>query len=594
MRARPEHGEWTPAKILFAPEGNHAQRFTTPTDQGPRRHGRLESAAYTASEAGTLGTDGALRISESSGLIEIDNGLVKARFTRQSVGVRQEFFAKDGQGGWTKLVMAFNPPVPRPQGTAPLYGDTGVAHEYRLLTAEAFKAMTVGKGLEKEVIVSLSGMIGNNQVEQKVSLNAGLDHFHIQVHATLAGALARLEYLLSCFVFGAGSPDFTHVPCLKRAADDVVADRIFNAPAIIIQKGRLLTSLVPDLDSINQNIVYARGARTVDGPRGFRLPEDPAKISMPTIMDLDLRSGMTPDPLFSFGFADYIIEQHMFWRHENRGGSMARELSARDVRYGFDLFLSADAPPQRGYQKISRYIWKRYGSRFLEQPRPQAMPFAEYAKQCYPAAFAYKGDSSRDTKRYSEKLPYDPTDSGPLPTWLEFDFEGRPAGGIRATPTQWYNDIQFTPWWNCVRDAVGMYWWGKQGSPDLVGKARRIVNLALAAPQDQGIFPSIFRYAEKRWYGCYWKFPADFRMDWTFPSDWEPRRIPTNFWNTSSDLYQTAAASKTGVYLLRYRSECEDDARILPYVRRYGDFLVSRLEKNGRLPAFFARDLKPG
>ncbi|MGH9453639.1 MAG: hypothetical protein ACRD2O_06670, partial [Terriglobia bacterium] len=403
-----------------------------------------------------------------------------------------------------------------------------------------------------------------------------------------------LEYLLSTFSFAGGAPpDFTHVPCVKRAAHDVIGDRIFDAPAAIIQKDGLFVALLPDLDLLNQKVVYAKGARPVEGFRGFRVPQDPAKISMPAILDLDLKSGLTPDPIFAFGWADFITEQHVFWRHENKSGAMVRELSRNEVRYGFDLLVRADAPTTQGYQRVSRYLWERYGARHFQQPRPQAMPFAEYARVCFPAAFAYKGDVETDTKRFADKLPYDPTDSGPLETWLEFDLDGRPCGGIRATPAQWYYDIQFSPWWNNIRDAVGMYWWGQRGDPSLVEKARRMVNLALAAPQREGIFPSIYNYHEKRWFGCYWKPAEDFNPSWPFPSTWDLSKVPTKFWNFQSDYYQTSAASKTGVYLLRHRRLCEDEPRIVPYLRAYGDFLVAHLDPNGCLPAWFTSDLQP-
>ncbi|MBZ5560936.1 MAG: hypothetical protein LAP13_00790 [Acidobacteriia bacterium] len=552
------------------------------------------AAALTTPRFPVLAFGSSLNVKESSDSLEFSNGWLRARFFKGPGGIEQEYSAKASTGAWVVLAKAFHPPNPRPKDVCPLYGDADVAKEYRLLAADAFNTIKVVKKTQHETSVSLSGALGNNQLEQIVSLAADQDHFHIQVDARFGQTPPRLEYLLSLFEFAAGGPpDFTHVPCLKRAADDVIGDRIFDAPSTIIQKNGYMTALVPDLDLLNQGVFYAKGARPLEGTRGFRIPQDPAKISMPTIMDLDLKSGLTTAPLFAFGFADFIIEQHMFWRHENKKGTMVRELSTNQLRYGFDLFLRAEAPPSRGYQSISQFLWQQYGREFLRQPRPQAMPFIEYAKVCYPAAFAYKGDSAQDAKRYSQDLAYDPADSGSLVTWLEFDLDGNQVGGVRATPAQWYNDIQFSPWWNCARDAVGMYWWGKQTDPSLIEKARRIVNLALTAPQKQGIFPSIFRYSDKRWYGCYWKFPADFKTDWIFPSSWRPKDLPTNFWNTSSDLYQTAAASKTGVYLLHYRRLCEEDSRILPYLRPYGDFLIDHLGDNACIPAMLKSDLGP-
>jgi hypothetical protein len=534
-----------------------------------------------------------LRVAESPGSIEIDNGRVKARFSRVTTGIEQEYFGRQADGAWISVAKSFSPPQPRPQWTSPLYGDLNVAKEYRLLAADAFKAVRVVKKTEQEVTVRLSGVLGKNQVEQAVSLSSRRDYFHVEVEAVLEETPPRLEYLLSVFVFtGGAAPDVVHAPHLKRTADNVIGDRSFRAPAAIIQKGTLMAGLVPDLDLLNADVVYAKGARPLVPAGPGTVPQDPAKLSMPTALDIELKSGMTPLPLFSYGFIDYITEQHVYWRHENKNGEMVRELSKNQLHYGFDLFVGADVPPYRGYQRVSRHLWKRFGRKYFARPRPQAMPFDDYAKVCFPAAFEYRGDSAKDTQRYLAWQPYQPDDSGPLPTWVEFEINGKPAGGIRATPTQWYYDIQFMGWWNNVRDAIGMYWWGKRGDPGLIDKARRIINLALAAPQKDGLFPAVYRSNEKRWFGGYWKFPEDFNPHWTFPTKWEPTKHP-NYWDFSSDFYQTAAASKTAVYLLRYRRLCEDEPRIVPYVRRYGDFLVNHVDPNGCVPAWFTSDLKP-
>lgn len=530
---------------------------------------------------------------ESGGEIEIRNALVRARFVKSEKGIEQNYYARGRNGEWELLVQSLQPPSPRPKDTAPLYSDTEVSRVHRLLTAGAFISARVSAKTPERVAVRLNGVLFGNKVEQSISLEPDQSFFEIEVAGSIAGDPPYLEYILSLFKFvGGASPDFTHVPCLKRAPDDIVADRIFDSPAVVLQKQQRLAALIPNLDLLNREIVYAKGARTIHGPKAFRIPVNPAKISMPAIMDIDLKSGFSPDPVFAFGFADYFVEPHVFWRHENKHGTMVRQLSKKDLRYGFDLFLNAAAPSGRGYQGISQHLWKRYGEHYFRQPRPQVMPLAEYAHVCYPAAFAYKGDSRQDTKRYSEKLPYDPADSGPLATWLEFDLNGKPAGGIRATASQWYNDIQFSPWWNNVHDAEGMYWWGKHADRTLIDKARRIINVALSAPQEEGIFPSVYRYREKRWVGCYWKFPENFNPDWAFPSTWEPNALP-HFWDMSSDSYQTAAASKTAVHLLRYRRLCEDDPRILPYLRRYGDFLVSHTDSNGCIAAWFTKDITP-
>ena len=384
---------------------------------------------------------------------EIENGRVRAQFTHAAGGIEQTYYARRG-ARWVCVARALQPGSPRPDGTAPLYSDRGTAVDKRWLVANFLQEMRVITKHDDRVSMRLSGATSAATFEQIVSLDAGADHFHIEITAQLNGKPPRLEYLLSTFSFESERLDYTHAPCMKREPADVIGDRVFHSPAVIFQSDGLVAALAPDLDLLKTDVVYASEARPIDGPRQFRIFQPGNTISMPVILDVDLQSGLTSKPVFSYGFADYLTQQHMYWKHEN-SGAFVRTLSTNKLRYGFDLFVAGQAEKSSGYQDVSRHMWARYGSRYIREPKPQAMPFTEYAAVCYPAAFEYRGDAPQDTKRYSERKPYDPQDSGTLPTWLEFEIDGHPAGGVRATPSQWYYDIQFMGWWNNLHLAQG-------------------------------------------------------------------------------------------------------------------------------------------
>lgn len=510
-------------------------------------------------------------------VVEIGNDFVRARFIKADGGIRQEFYARTPNGTedpWRLIATSFVPRDTTLPDAAPLYSDQPHARDYRLLAASAFMHVAHDDCFGA---VELHGELAGARIRQTVTLGPDARHFHIEVQAVLPGAPSRLEYLLSAFAFEAGTtPDFTHVPSLTRTVDGVSADRVFSSPAVIVQQGAVFVALLPDLDLLNEKVVYAKGARSSDSKYAYRLPEDPDKQSLPAILDLDLQSGITTQPVFSFGYADFVTHGHVFWRHENNDAAMVRELSDSRLHYGFDLMLGADAKVgiaaagDSPTHRVARHLWRRYGMPTLRKPRPQAMPLAEYAKVCFPAAFAYRGDTAEDVKRYIAGEPYEPEKSGPLPGWLEFDLGGEPVGGIRGTPAHWYHDIQFSAWWNNARDAVGLYWWGRRsGDTTLVDKARRIVNLALAAPQQQGIYPAVYRYNDRKWIGSY-------------------RGVVT-----SGTGYQPAAASLTATHLLRYNRLCENDKRIIAFVRRYGDFLFGQVSPQGQIPGWLEEDLKP-
>ncbi len=322
--------------------------------------------------------------------IEISNDRIKATFSSVGNGIEQEYYARAGQS-WVRLVRALQPASPRPEGTAPLYSDREVAEDKRLLAASFLQWMKVGPQQQDRSSVILWGRMGDTTFEQTISLDAEADCFHIDVRTTLGGDPPRVEYVLSTFIFEVDKLDYTHAPCMKREPADVIGDRVFHSPAAILQSDSRFTALVPDLDVLKTTLVYAPEARPIDGPRQFRILQDRDTITMPTILDVDLQSGISPFPVFSFGFADYLTQQHMYWKHENLHGAFVRTLSTNKLHYAFDLFVSGVAEKYFGYQTVSRHIWAKSGSRYARQPKPQAMPFSQYASGLLPGGLQLQG-----------------------------------------------------------------------------------------------------------------------------------------------------------------------------------------------------------
>ena len=338
---------------------------------------------------------------------------------------------------------------------------------------------------------------------------------------------------------------------------------------------------MPDLDDINRHLVYAKGARRHPDSNAFAVAVDPAKVSMPAVLDLELPSGKSSRPILTSGMADYITHQHVWFQHLDMPGAMVRELSTNEVRIGMDLLLSTDASKYRGYQMAAQHLWRRYGSDYFRQSLPQVMPNAEYAKTCYPANFAYQGyDVAGEQLRHRQQ-----PDRSDLCVWQQWELDGQPVGGLRLHAPQWFDFIAYLGWWNNACDATGLHYWGTRlGDQDLLNKARRMVNLALSAPQNQGIFPALYDLKRKGWLRSLWSPPLEGYDPAKRSAYWE--------WNEGG-AYQTASASVTAGYLLQYRRYCEADPRILPYVRAYGDFLLANMQTNGCVPGWFTADLKP-
>jgi hypothetical protein len=507
--------------------------------------------------------------------------------------VSQNYFAKSN-GEWKLVAESFSGSGKTGSKVMPLYKKgPDVDEEHRLMANEGFQTAKVIENGDGVVKVILRGETKGNKVEQSIELRRDQDFFHIEVNANLESE-PRLEYLLSSFTFSIpGKPDYTFVPAVKRADDDVVGDRKFFAPAAVVEKDGFMLSLVPDLNLINENIVFAKGARPQKHPRLFAVPFDTSKTSLPVALDLNLNSGVTEFPLIAYGLIDYWTEQHVYWRHENDHGKQVRELSQSKLKYGFDLFINSGVEKNRGYQRLSSFLWEKYGHNYLKMPKPQAMPLAEYAKVCYPASFSYQGYEV-NIKKAKKSQPGSPelmwnegnhrTGHPELSTWQQWEKNGVPLGGLLLSAPQWDDLLYNTGWWNNVCDATGIYFWGKRlNDSSLIDKARRIINFTLSTPQRDGMFPSLYNVKTKSWVGSLWNPPIE---------NYNPDST-ANYWDWEHGAYQTASASVTAGFLLQYRRTCEDHPGIVAFVQRYCDFLLGNLQDNGCLPGWFNRDLKP-
>jgi hypothetical protein len=396
-----------------------------------------------------------VRISQTKDMTVIENGLVKGVFRRMDGRIQQTFFAsKDGRwmpaaNSWPGLVGTGDISNNLPSA---LY-NSAIDPANRLLVSEIVREIRTGPHSSRTGKIVLSGSKSGAMVEESIELGQGNSFFHIEASAHLQGPKPHLEYLLLPFEFQAqGKPDFTCAPTFKPTADSVIGDRVFFAPAVCVQKDSLFAALVPDVDLINHYVVRAKGARQHPDSNSFPVPVDPDSISMPTALDLVVPPQSSGRTILAYGMLDYIVHQHVWFEHVNRPGIMTRELSTNFVCIGMDLLLNADAPPGRGFEAVPAHLWRRFGSKWFAQPRPQAMPYAEYARTFYPRQFAYQGyDVLSSTAITHRHLPGHEMD-----VWQQWDEAGVPVGGLRLHAPGWYQFIANLGWWNNVCDATGL------------------------------------------------------------------------------------------------------------------------------------------
>lgn len=476
-------------------------------------------------------------VSKAQSTLIREFGEVKIVFEKKSGVWAEQYWAKDADAQW-KLVLV-----------SP--DDARVALDTSSASSGGFQ--TLRNGLysapprfpftelkeEKDGTFLLHGALKDVIFTKRIRYREPV--FHIELAAETGQTSLKLEYFLSGYAFCPDgrrlstyqNPDLTFAPGLKPGPFHVIGEHSFRSPVVAAQEGSLFAALMPDLDSIAKNHPF------------------------PLIIDLDLKSGVTDAPLLSYGCCDHKVKGHVYFVHEP--GTSRRMPSRLSLEY--DLYIDARAPlitkgadpkSPRGLHRVVKYLWERYGSSwFNKSALPQTMPFAEYTKVCFPAAF-------------SEKIGE--TQLG----WWEDILGDTEVGGVYAG---WGYPEGFTSWqawFNNLRSAYGIRLWGdKLANEDWKDKSRKMLAMALAAPQDRGAFPSQWNNFRKEWKGCLMQNAVG-----------------------HGAYYDSVDMAWKAYWLLRWYEDIERLPEILSYCRNLADFLVERQMPSGAIPNWFTRELE--
>jgi hypothetical protein len=314
-------------------------------------------------------------------------------------------------------------------------------------------------------------------------------------------------------------PGFVFSPTLRPEDDQVIGQHVFRSPALMIQKGAVFCALVPDLDILDKE---------------WR--------TLPGCLDMDFLGDASPR--LTYGLCPHQVEGHIFYRSDP---SMTVELKAGEVlRFGFSLFCDGHTSTAEGVRAVVGSMWDKYGHRYYaEDVRPQVIPFDRYAEYGYEFQKDY--------------------------IWREFELDGEPCGGSVTGVLGNADSIWFQAWFNNLRTAYGMYLFGLDSrsdrvrSMDLCSLARLTRNLALNAPQNKGIFPTLYNTKTGEWVGYYGA-------------------------GVGKEHYHTLDCSWTGYWLLRWHQDLEPDPRTIPFCERYAEFLISNQLDSGCIPSWFKMD----
>jgi hypothetical protein len=465
-----------------------------------------------------IGVNGATAAPASP--VTISNGVVRLVVEASGTGVRETYYVK-GATGWRALLEGGSTLRDEPEFKA---NGVVVANGAREATRLSPRRIRIRTRTSLGVIM------------KTVTLFPGDPNPSVEVSCQITGSVT-FNHLFSTYSFVPGGAeyktyaplDFIFSPQLRPEADQVIADHVFRSPALMMQEQHDFVAIVPDV-------------RSIDGKnRALR-----------TAADMQVETA--PKPFFSFGLQNWMPEPyqlrntHVFYVAPD---SLSPLLKDTTVSFSYRLFLDASAPLREGFRNVVRYQWKSNGKTyFARKSGPQSLPFSAYIR-----------------KAWKEYLPT---------VALDAQYEGKPVTLLRQARLAWSNgmhraadnDAWFNVWFNSLRTAYGMELHGREThDTNLTAMAERVLNLALLAPQHEGIAPTIF-YLDST--GGHWV--GDHAWGGIGHGEFLP--MFHNAW--------------TGVWLLRW-AELLPSRReeIIRFTRAFGEFLLKHQNANGEIPSWY-------
>lgn len=322
-------------------------------------------------------------------------------------------------------------------------------------------------------------------------------------------------------------PRVVWTPHLAPEEGNVVGDAVFRAPALILASDRLALALIPDLDD-------------VAGARGFR-----------TFMDHD-----APEQTFTLAAGAYRAEGHVFYRRE------PARFAGQPVRLRLHVLASERSEDVADpFGMVARFHWARWGRpRHLAAAPP---PIARHAERILRWAFEPGG--------WGDSVWQELEVSGARIAAPVFIVDVTRHPSVPPAERRWREprSLWNQAWFSTQRVANGLLAWARQTrDPSLAARARSMTELALAAPQVDGLFPSVLRADEPTGTGR-----------WT-NSD---RRPPS----ASERACHLVDAAFTCRMLLDWG---EDDPRIEPRIRAFADRAVALQRPSGAFPGWVEPD----
>jgi hypothetical protein len=356
------------------------------------------------------------------------------------------------------------------------------------------------------------------------------------------GAMAQLRHE----IVGA---QHVWVPHVAPEPGFVIGDHAMRSPAVILADARVALVLVPDLDDVRA--LQEAGLRTW--------------------LDYD-----HPRRLLTAAVGQYTVGGfHVGYR--------AARFNYRGQQVRLRLHILASTRPEdltNPYRRAAEFLWERWGRPEHARGGSQKAPVTTY-------------------ERYITRWAFEPEPRGWGDTvWQSFQIGGQEVGApafivdvaqhpsVPLEKRRWreQRSVWNQAWFSTQRCANGLLRYARRtGSADLERRARQMTAVALAAPQADGLFPSVIT-AGGGGYSLYRDAPGWERARWT-NSDRRPRGV-------SADAVHLLDAAFTCRLLLEWAGlvGAAEGARARAYVEPFLARLVRLQRPSGAFPGWIEPD----
>jgi hypothetical protein len=338
-------------------------------------------------------------------------------------------------------------------------------------------------------------------------------------------------------------PRHVFVPHLTPDPGHVAGDAVFRSPAVLLADARVALALVPDLDDV------ARAS-------GWR-----------AWLDYD-----HPRSAVTLGAGAYRETGHVFFER----------LPAPPRASGVSLRLhviASDAPRdlENPYGMAARWIWQRWGREGHARAGAAQPPVGRFME--YVVRWAFSREEGWADSVWQDVRFADGARAG-APVFI-VDVTRHPS--VPPEQRRWREppSIWNQAWFSTQRCANGLWRYARQiRSADLEDRARRMTEVALAAPQVDGLFPAVL-LKEARATQDEQATEREDRWRWS-SSD---RRPPS----VSGEACHLVDAAFTCRMLLEWHALTGDD-RALAFAVRFAERLCALQRPSGAFPGWLEPD----